>query len=412
MKISKLYPWLVCLSAGLFFFYEFIQMTMLNSIGSEIMRSFSINAAQLGLLSSTYFVAIILFYIPAGILIDNFSNRILLYIAMSVSICGTIILATTHSIIIAGVSHFLSGIGHSFSFLIPLILTSRWFPPHRRAFVMSIVITIGMMGGIFAQTILTELTRILGWRYALIAIAALGILFLFIIYLLVRDYPTNYLSEQKEEFLFYKIGQQCLAVVKNTNNWLCGIYASLLNLPIILLGAIWGLTYFEFNFYLSKRQASYVTSLLFMGAIIGTPLMGLLANFFSRRKLMTYSAILALICILLLIFQTKLSLIQLSLLMLTLGIITSAQVLNYPIVIETNPKKMIGTAVSFASLLIMSSGVIFQPLFGYLIDQHSRYSAQGYSKESFYYAMLIIPVSFFICIVVSLIIKDPNRSQA
>ena len=52
---SKLTPWIVCFSAALFFFYEFIQMNMFNSVSSDLMQAFSINATQLGNLSSIYY---------------------------------------------------------------------------------------------------------------------------------------------------------------------------------------------------------------------------------------------------------------------------------------------------------------------------------------------------------------------
>src|SRR5436189_5479192 len=86
---SKYQPWLVCLSAALFFFYEFIQMGMFNSISQELMHDFSIKAGQLGFLSATYFYADVIFLLFAGILVDRFSIRVIILTAMVMVVLST-----------------------------------------------------------------------------------------------------------------------------------------------------------------------------------------------------------------------------------------------------------------------------------------------------------------------------------
>ena len=40
----RLQPWVVILSAALFFFYEFIQMNMFNAIDPSLIKAFSVTA--------------------------------------------------------------------------------------------------------------------------------------------------------------------------------------------------------------------------------------------------------------------------------------------------------------------------------------------------------------------------------
>ena len=64
---KKMLPWIVCFSAALFFFYEFIQMNMFNAISADLMRAFSLHATELGKLSAYYFYVIyffLLFEVP------------------------------------------------------------------------------------------------------------------------------------------------------------------------------------------------------------------------------------------------------------------------------------------------------------------------------------------------------------
>jgi len=83
-------PWIVCLTAGLFFFYEFIQMNMFNAISVELMRDFGVKGTDLGNLSAMYLYGDVVFLFPAGILLDRFSVRRLILIAMGICILSTV----------------------------------------------------------------------------------------------------------------------------------------------------------------------------------------------------------------------------------------------------------------------------------------------------------------------------------
>ena len=156
---QSLLPWLVCFSAALFFFYEFIQMMMFNAISTDLMRDFAINGTQLGLLSATYLAADALFLFPAGMMLDRFSTRKLILSAMFVCVASTLFFAWSHSVILAGVLHFLGGLGNAFCLLSCIMLASRWFPPRRQALVVGLVVTLAMLGGMVAQTPLRLLSE-------------------------------------------------------------------------------------------------------------------------------------------------------------------------------------------------------------------------------------------------------------
>src|SRR3990167_3401551 len=90
--------WIVCLSAALFFFYEFIQMNMFNALSVPLMEAFKIDAAGLGEMSSYYFIATVIFLIPAGILLDRYSTRKIILIAFGICIVGTASFALATSV--------------------------------------------------------------------------------------------------------------------------------------------------------------------------------------------------------------------------------------------------------------------------------------------------------------------------
>ncbi len=414
LSFSKMQPWLVCLSAALFFFYEFIQMGMFNSISQELMHDFSINAGQLGFLSATYFYADVIFLLFAGILVDRFSIRIIILSAMVMVVFSTILFAFSRSFEIAAFSHFVAGIGNAFCFLSCIKLATRWFPTQRLALVIGIIITIAMAGGIVAQTPFALVVHALGWRSAVMINAVLGMFITGLIYCFVHDYPKHQLSQKREDLVAAKpisVMKSISLSLRNKQNGLAGVYTCLLNLPIILLGALWGTLYLTQVHHLEKTQASLVATMIFLGTIIGSPLVGWLSDFISRRRLlMIIGAMLSLLVLLAIMFIPVLHFYTLLTLFLLLGFFTSTQIISYPLIAESNPRHLTGTSTSLASILIMGGGAVFQPLFGWLIDLHwDQTFLQGvpyYSASNYRYGMAIMPIAFIVSLIAACCLRE------
>ncbi|WP_342227614.1 MFS transporter [Rickettsiella endosymbiont of Rhagonycha lignosa] len=414
LSFSKIQPWLVCLSAALFFFYEFIQMGMFNSISQELMHDFSINASQLGFLSATYFYADVIFLLFAGILVDRFSIRIIILSAMVMVVLSTILFSLSRSFEIAAFSHFIAGIGNAFCFLSCIKLATRWFSSQRLALVIGIIITIAMAGGIVAQTPFALVVHALGWRTAVMMNAGLGIFITLLVYFFVYDYPKHQLSQKMAE---NKAGKP-ISVIKsislslqNKQNTLAGIYTCLLNLPIILLGALWGTLYLTQVHHLEKTRASLVATMIFLGTIIGSPLLGWFSDFIGRRRLlMIIGAMFSLLVLLIIMFTPVLHYYTLLILFLLLGFFTSTQIISYPLIAESNPRHLTGTSTSLASILIMGGGAVFQPLFGWLIDLHwDQTFLQGapfYSPGNYRYGMAIMPIAFLVSLLAACCLRE------
>lgn len=414
LNFSKIQPWLVCLSAALFFFYEFIQMGMFNSISQELMHDFSINAGQLGFLSATYFYADVIFLLFAGILVDRFSIRIIILSAMVMVVLSTILFAFSQSFKIAAFSHFIAGIGNAFCFLSCIKLATRWFSSQRLALVIGIIITIAMAGGIVAQTPFALVVHALGWRNAVLINAGLGIFITLLVYFFVYDYPKHQLSQKMAESVAAKpisVMKSLSLSLQNKQNILAGIYTCLLNLPIILLGALWGTLYLTQVHHLEKTQASLVATMVFLGTILGSPLVGWFSDFISRRRLlMIIGAVLSLLVLLAIMFIPILHFYSLLILFLLLGFFTSTQIISYPLIAESNPRYLTGTSTSLASILIMGGGAVFQPLFGWFIDLHwDQTYAQGipyYSPSNFLYGMSIMPIAFIVSLIAAFCLRE------
>ncbi|OJA00705.1 MFS transporter, partial [Rickettsiella grylli] len=353
LEQDKKLAWIVCFSAALFFFYEFIQMNMFNAISADLMRAFSLNATGLGKLSAYYFYANLLFLPVAGTLLDRFSTRKIILFSLLLCIIGIATFAMTHSFFLAALFRFMSGIGSAFCFLSSIRLASRWFPAENMALVSGLIVTMAMLGGMVAQTPLTLLVEFVGWRYALLFDASLGIVIFLIIFSLVRDYPENSKQEQKkmhQELSRMGLLKSWRLAYFNPQNSLCGLYVALLNLPMVLLGSIWGGMFLQQAKHFSATEASFAPSLLFVGTILGGPVVGWVSDKFQKRiPLMMLGVIISFVLIIAIIGVPMASIINIALLFFALGFFTSTQVLSYPLVAASNPKSITATSVSVVS---------------------------------------------------------------
>lgn len=397
--------WVVCLSAGLFFLYEFFQLNLFDVINQSLREEFHLNSTQLSWMSSTYLWANLLFLLPAGVLLDRYSTRTVLLNAVLVCLIGTVGFALTRSFTLACFFHSLAGIGNAFCFLSCVVLVNHWFPPNRQALVIGCVVTMAFVGGMMAHTPLAYLNDLLGWRNALLIDGAAGAVLLAYIYWIVQDKPEG--APERVLTTENQLVSQFVKALSNRQNWLAGLYTCLLNLPIMVLCALWGASYLRVVYQMPEIAASNIVSMILMGSIIGCPLVGWLSDRQGRRKpLMIVGAIATLIILIPLFLQVPLSQTALACIFFALGFFTSTQVIAYPLVSESNPIEQTGAANGCASLIIMGGAGVGQILFGWLMAHNSGIIGANYTVGDFQYAMWMFPATALIALLAVLMIRE------
>ena len=391
--------WLVCLIVSLFFSYELVQLHMLNAISSQVMKDLGLSTTDFSALCSSYLLADVIFLLPAGMILDRISVRKAVLAALLLCITGTFGFALSKTLLQASISHFLSGIGNAFCFLSCMILANSWFGK-KSSFVMSIMITIGLLGGVFAQTPFTLLSEHFGWQKTLLIDGFIGCFILFLNYLFVHEKQDSIASRSKlsiQEFF-----SELKMTFSNAQVWKCGFYTGFLNLPLMIISAMIGNLYLTQGLHFDTLSASWITSMISFGTILGSPCYGFLSDLYQNKKIwMIVGSLLSLSTFSTLFFIDHPSLFSMMAIFFSLGFFSASQVLGYPMITESAPKKLKGASMGLAALLIMGLAFIGQPLTGFLVDIASTKS--GYN---FTYALLIFPVGFLISLITSCFLKE------
>lgn len=395
--------WLICLTAGLFFFYEFFQLNIFDVINPSLQADFHLQAAQLSWMSSTFVWANVLFLLPAGFILDHYPVRTVILSAMALCILGTLGFACSYTFIWATIFHAITGIGNAFCFLACVVLVSRWFPSDKQALVIGCIVTMAFLGGTMAHTPFAYLAQRLGWRAAIGWDVVLGLVFLGLIALFVVNPPKLPRSSTRSQSWFKAFAQ----AAGNSQNWIAGLYTACLNLPIMVLCALWGNTYLQTVHGLSQLVAANIVSLIFIGSIVGCPLMGWLSDQQGLRKpIMIIGAVCTGITLLPLCIHLPLSIHELGVIFFALGLFTSTQVISYPLIAESNPPTNTGSATGLASVLIMSSAGLAQVLFGWLMIYHSHHTTIEVSDLRF--AFWIFPIATGLALLAGIILRETH----
>lgn len=394
---SSLLPWIVCFAATMFFFYEFIQGNMFASIAANIMQDFHIQADKMAYMSSIYYLANVIFLFIAGIVLDRFSIKNTILIAMLLCVISTFVLSYSHSFYVALSCRFITGIGSAFCFLGPVRLASHWFPPKRMALVTGVIVTIAMTGGMIAQYPLTKLVAYVGWRQAVLDVGVLGLAMLGFMFFGIKERPQVAVKKEGAPIAILSAAKKAYF---NGQYLRAAFYTSLMNMAIAVFGAMMGTLYLEQRLGVDSEQAAMVNGLLFLGAIVGAPLLGWISDKTGVRIVPMKVGVLASMAVLLAVLYLPVSVTQMAILFFLLGLFTSAQVISYALVAESSSPVMTATAVSVISILTQGGCLVYQNLFSSVLTNFGGMKlVQGvpvYSLEAYQYAALILPVGLLI----------------
>jgi len=410
---SKMLPYIVCFSASLFFFYEFIQGNMFSSIADNLMRDFAIDAEDIAYLSSIYYLSNVIFLFFAGYILDHYSPKKTLLIAMLLCVLSTFVFAYTSNFWMAMGCRFIMGIGSSFCFLGPIRIASRWVSPNRMAMLTGIVVTFAMTGGILSQYPLTHLVQYIGWRPAVNAIAWLGLLLWVLMWLGIQENPTGLSTKsQKEKHPWFHTLKN---IYMDRQVLRAAMYTSLMNMGIAVFGAMMGTLYLVDRLQISKAQASFINSMLFLGTIVGGPLLGWVSDRMAKRVVPMKIAAVVSLWLMLVIMYLPVGPQLMAVLFFLLGLVTAAQVISYALVAENSSPQITAMALSSISVLTQGGYVIYQNIFSLLLTHVGhvviKEGVPVYSLQSYQFAALILPLGFALSYFLVLRLKETHARQ-
>lgn len=179
----------VALIATLIIFYMVSQF-LRNSIGviaPDLAAELGMSASEIGVLSSVFFLVFASAQLPLGVALDRFGPRRCMLACAGIAVAGAIVFAQARTPTGLIVGRILLGLGSSSSFMAPLALYARRFPPERFATLTGLQLGLGSFGTLFATAPLAWASAAFGWRDSFLAVGLLSAMIAVLVWWVVRE---------------------------------------------------------------------------------------------------------------------------------------------------------------------------------------------------------------------------------
>lgn len=164
-------------------------------IGPVLREDLALGAADLGLLTSAYFLAFGAAQLPLGMLLDRYGARRVESVLLMIAALGAAVFAFGDGIGALALGRGLIGLGVSACLMASFKSFSQWFPVERQASLTGWIMTAGTLGALAASTPLNAALQLASWRSIFFALSAATVAVAAWLYVSVPDKPGVPLPE-------------------------------------------------------------------------------------------------------------------------------------------------------------------------------------------------------------------------
>lgn len=412
--------WIVVACGALFYMYQFLIRVSPNIMNDELMLNLSIDAAALGGIVGVYYWSYAAMQIPLGITMDRLGPRFFLCAAAVLCALSCFLFGHTKSMYIAGFARFLMGAGSACGLIGTIKLGTMWLEPKHVAKVTALTMLFGTIGAGLGGAPLKTLLLSVGLEHTMEMLGILGLGISIIIYFVVSNEPElDHQDELPDIYANQHPLKDIMKLVKTRQAWIVALYGMLMYVPITTMGVAWGVSFVEHATEVTETIAASVISAMFLGAAIGSPVFAFTSDILKKRKLPMLIGTIVTTAIWLVIFMMKgLSLTTMYILFFVAGFAYTAKTLTFASICEVMPLKMSGVSLAFVNMIVMTTGIIFHPVIGWLIDYNHNgdmtlSGIPNYTDSDYRFALMLIPISLALSAIVLYFMKEthPERKK-
>lgn len=169
-------------------FFISILLRYINAvIAKDLAGDFALSAAELGLLTSAYFLVFAAFQIPLGVLLDRYGPRRVLAALLCFACAGALVFGAADGVATLALGRALLGLGVSGCLMGSIKAFTLWFPLSRLATLNGWILAIGALGAISATAPVEALAGSFGWRVIFLGLAVACATIATLIFLVVPE---------------------------------------------------------------------------------------------------------------------------------------------------------------------------------------------------------------------------------
>lgn len=182
MRAARIF---LCFAAGYLLSYAFRSINAV--IAPALIEELGLSNADLGLLSSAYFVSFASMQLPLGIWLDKYGPRKTESALLLIAAAGAAVFASSSSLFGLWLGRALIGVGVSACLMAPYKAYRLWFAPERLSQLSSWMLVAGTSGALAATMPVAAALPLIGWRGVFWIMAGLILLVAATIFFLLKN---------------------------------------------------------------------------------------------------------------------------------------------------------------------------------------------------------------------------------
>lgn len=386
--------------SALFLFYKYILQFSPSVMTNDLQRAFHIHGTGLGNLAATYFYTYLVAQCFVGPMLDRFSIRRLVTLAITLTAFSMGLFAYATTLWMAEFSRALIGIGAAFATVSYLKLSSTWFSSKHYPVLAGFLATAASIGAIIGKAPLAFGVAHFGWQTTLKVCAFCGILIAILYYLIVRDHPSQnsqVIQPTKRRSI------DILQVLSNKTLWLIALYSGLAWAPLAVFGGLWGNPFLQEAYHLNTTEAAGYVTLAFIGLACGGPAFGTWASDKKQQfKAMIIGLILSFISLGLIIAMPFHAHRLLALNLFVFGFGTGAFMLGFNLGRQHFHAALAGTVIAVINTGDALFGALSEPLVGWILDKQwggtVRDGVHYFSVTNYQHALILLVIYLLLAV--------------
>lgn len=207
-------------------------------IAPPLQSELGLSNADLGLLSSAYFVAFGCMQLPLGIWLDRYGSRRTESALLLCAAAGAVVFATSSSLTGLWTGRALIGIGVSACLMAAFKAYRQWFALDRQSQLASWMLVAGTAGALTATLPVTMALPLIGWRGIFWVVAALLLAVSAAIFFLLRDVETEF-AQAAPPGAAGTAGDGYASVFRSAYFWRMGVPGLLVHGIFFALQTLW-----------------------------------------------------------------------------------------------------------------------------------------------------------------------------
>ncbi len=385
---TRLYRWVVLIFISLAMFGNYYVYDCVSPLADVLSQQLGFSNTDIGLLNAIYSFPNIIMVLIGGIVIDRIGTRKSTFIFAALCFVGAVITAATGTLAIMATGRLIFGIGAESLIVAVTTAIAKWFKGKELSFAFGINLTIARLGSFVALNSPSwaeryydhwQMPLLIGVGFATFCIVGAAA------YWLLENRATKV-------YAVGDAGSTDKVVLKDIFKFSAS-YWFIVALCITFYSGIFPFQTFAVKFFIeahgtTREQGGFLSSMLTLFAMVGTPLFGLLVDRIGKRSLVMMFGSLLLIPVYLIMAYTKLSLyVPMAMMGIAFSLIPAVM---WPSVSYVVDASKLGTAYGLMTLIQNIGLMGFNLLIGWANDVSGASAAnpEGYTLGLWIFSVL------------------------